>query len=117
MDSAQWESQLRKGALEMVVLAALWRTPLYGLEIIRTVERELALALSEGTVYPILSRLRADNSLTAQWVEAEAGHPRKYYALTDAGRQRLLAMVNTWDEFSRGVNRLLKLVEQKDASQ
>src|SRR3974390_2850499 len=82
----RWEAQLRKGALEMAALASLWGGRLYGLEIIRFLEGESQLVLAEGTIYPILNRLRAEGLLTSEWVEAEAGHPRKYYSLPQAGR-------------------------------
>src|SRR5215469_1775864 len=94
--SERWEAQLRKGCLEMAVLASLWNGRLYGLEILRVLERDSRLVLAEGTIYPILNRLRAEGLLQSQWVEAEAGHPRKYYELTPAGRERATAMVEMW---------------------
>jgi PadR family transcriptional regulator, regulatory protein PadR len=106
----RWEQQIRKGALEMATLAALWSGRLYGLEIIRLFEDSSQLALAEGTVYPILSRLKSDGLLASEWVEAEAGHPRKYYWLTEAGRSRLYQMAATWTEFSRELGRLIKPV-------
>jgi PadR family transcriptional regulator PadR len=106
----RWEAQLRKGALEMAALASLWNGRLYGLEIIRFLEAHSQLALAEGTIYPILNRLKAEGQLTSEWVEAEAGHPRKYYALTDAGRQRLRQMAQAWVSFSGGLTRLLQPV-------
>ena len=101
---------MRKGALEMAILAALWPGRLYGLEIIRRFQDSSQLALAEGTIYPILARLRTEGLLTAEWVEAEAGHPRKYYSLTDPGRIRLQQMAETWTEFSKELGRLLKPV-------
>ena len=74
----RWEAQLRKGALEMAALASLWRGRLYGLEIIRFLENQSRLVLAEGTIYPILNRLKSEGLLASEWVEAEAGHPRKY---------------------------------------
>lgn len=106
----RWEAQLRKGALEMAALAALWQGQLYGLEIIRYLESHSQLALAEGTIYPILNRLKTEGLLTSEWVEAEAGHPRKYYSLTATGRQRLRLMAEAWVSFSRGVGRLLEPV-------
>jgi len=103
----RWEGQLRKGALEMAALASLWGRRLYGLEIIRFLEGQSQLILSEGTIYPILNRLKAEGLLTSEWVEAEAGHPRKYYALTDAGRLRLMQMAEAWSNFAGGLSRLL----------
>jgi PadR family transcriptional regulator, regulatory protein PadR len=104
----RWEQQIRKGALEMATLAALWSGRLYGLEIIRRFEDSSQLALAEGTIYPILSRLKSEGLLASEWVEAEAGHPRKYYWLTKAGRTRLQQMTETWTEFSRELGRLIK---------
>lgn len=106
----RWEAQLRKGALEMAALASLWRGRLYGLEIIRFLEGKSQLILSEGTIYPILNRLKAEGLLTSEWVEAEAGHPRKYYSLTDPGRQRLVQMAQAWASFAGGLTRLLEPV-------
>jgi len=106
----RWEAQLRKGALEMAALASLWNGRLYGLEIIRFLETHSQLVLAEGTIYPILNRLKAEALLTSEWVEADAGHPRKYYSLTDTGRLRLRLMANAWVNFSRGVNNLIEPV-------
>ena len=111
--SDRWEAQLRKGALEMATLASLWQRRLYGLEIIRFLERNSRLVLAEGTIYPILSRLKAEGLLTSEWVEAEAGHPRKYYSLTDAGRQRLRLMAEAWASFAAGLSCLLEPVLEK----
>ena len=106
----RWEAQLRKGALEMAALASLWHGRLYGLEIIRFLETHSQLVLAEGTIYPILNRLKLEALLTSEWVEADAGHPRKYYSLTIAGRQRLRLMANAWVDFSRGVTNLIEPV-------
>jgi len=103
-----WEAQLRKGCLEMAILASLWQGRLYGLEILRSLSGDSRLDVAEGTLYPILSRLKAEGLLESQWVEAEAGHPRKYYWLTTPGRRRAREMVGTWGEFSA---RLAALIE------
>jgi len=115
----RWEQQIRKGALEMATLAALWSGRLYGREIIRRFEDSSQLGLAEGTIYPILSRLKSEGLLASEWVEAEAGHPRKYYWLTDSGRTRLQQMAETWTEFSRELGRLIKPVvaAQKEKEQ
>jgi len=103
----KWEVQLRKGCLELAILAALWGGKLYGLEILRRLESDSALIVSEGTVYPLLSRLKALGLLQSEWVESEGGHPRKYYALTPTGKQRALEMAATWSRFSGSMSRLL----------
>lgn len=115
----RWEAQLRKGALEMAALASLWSGRLYGLEIIRFLESHSRLVLAEGTIYPILNRLKAEGMLTSDWVEAEAGHPRKYYALTEPGRIRLRQMAAAWANFAGGLSELLEPVlnhQAKDQS-
>ena len=117
LDPDRWEAQLRKGALEMAALASLWNGRLYGLEIIRFLENQSNLILAEGTVYPILNRLKIEGFLTSEWVEAEAGHPRKYYSLTSAGRSRLTAMAAAWVTFSAGLTRLLDPVLQTEEIQ
>ena len=114
----RWEAQLRKGALEMAALASLWRGRLYGLEIIRFLEAHSRLVLAEGTIYPILNRLRTEALLTSEWVEADAGHPRKYYSLTDAGRERLRLMAAAWMDFSSGLTQLLEpVLESEEVTQ
>ena len=114
----RWEAQLRKGALEMAALASLWGGRLYGLEIIRFLERHSRLVLAEGTIYPILNRLKTEGMLTSEWVEAEAGHPRKYYSLTAEGRERLRLMAQAWVSFSQGLSQLLEpVLETKEIPQ
>jgi PadR family transcriptional regulator PadR len=103
----KWEVQLRKGCLELAILAALWDGRLYGLEILRRLESESDLVVSEGTVYPLLSRLKALELVRSEWVESERGHPRKYYALTPAGKRRAIEMAGTWTRFSSSMSKLI----------
>ena len=103
----KWEVQLRKGCLELAILAALWDGKLYGLEILRRLENDSDLIVSEGTVYPLLSRLKALGLVRSEWVESDAGHPRKYYALTLAGKQRVREMAGMWVRFSTSMSKLL----------
>src|SRR5258705_13990347 len=83
----KWEIQLRKGCLELAILGILWPERLYGLEILRRLEKDSDLALSAGTVYPLLARLKAAGLLESEGGEADVGHPRKYYRLPAAGRR------------------------------
>jgi PadR family transcriptional regulator PadR len=103
----KWEVQLRKGCLELAILGTLWEGRQYGLEILRRLERDSELVLSEGTVYPLLSRLKADGLLESEWVQADAGHPRKYYRLTRTGKRRAVQMARLWSKFSAGLGGLL----------
>ncbi len=105
-----WEAQLRKGCLEMAILASLWETRLYGLEILRALSERSELDVAEGTLYPILSRLKSEGLLESEWVEADAGHPRKYYWLTGTGRLRAKEMASAWNEFADKLAVLIKPV-------
>ncbi|HYX71060.1 MAG TPA: PadR family transcriptional regulator [Terriglobales bacterium] len=108
----KWEVQLRKGCLELAILAALWEGKLYGLEILRRLESDSDLVVSEGTVYPLLSRLKALGLVRSEWVESQAGHPRKYYALTAAGKQRAMEMAAVWERFSASIGKLLAPIKK-----
>ena len=103
----KWEVQLRKGCLDLAILAALWDGRRYGLEILRRLESDSDLIVSEGTVYPLLSRLKALGLVGSEWVESDAGHPRKYYSLTQAGKRRAIEMSAIWTRFSSSMGRLL----------
>jgi PadR family transcriptional regulator len=110
----KWEIQLRKGCLELAIFGCLWPGKLYGLEILRRLESDSDLVLSAGTVYPLLSRLKAEGLLKSEWVEGDAGHPRKYYQLTPAGRRRALEMAKLWTRFSTNLKELLSPVLKED---
>jgi PadR family transcriptional regulator PadR len=103
----KWEVQLRKGCLELAILASLWEERRYGLEILRVIESGSDLIISEGTIYPLLTRLKALGLVDSEWVESDSGHPRKYYSLTAAGKQRALEMTAIWERFSSSMGRLL----------
>lgn len=107
----RWEVQVRKGGLGLAVLAVLWPERVYGLEILRRLESQAGLVIPEGTIYPLLSRMKAEGLVDSEWVEAEAGHPRKYYRLTDAGRARVREMAQSWRAFADGLERLLAPIE------
>lgn len=108
--SDSWEAQLRKGCLEMAILATVWSGRLYGLDILRALLQRSKMDVAEGTVYPILARLKAEGLLQSEWVEAEAGHPRKYYWLTAAGRKRLKDQAVAWTAFSANLSAMLEPV-------
>jgi PadR family transcriptional regulator, regulatory protein PadR len=105
--SDKWEVQVRKGCLELAILAVLWSGRLYGLEILRRLAEGSALIVPEGTVYPLLNRLKTEGLLASEWVEADAGHPRKYYKLTASGRRRAVQMAEFWSNFSANLDGLL----------
>lgn len=107
IDLGKWEIQLRKGSLSLAVLATLWKGELYGLEILRRLEQIANITVAEGTVYPLLNRLKMAGFIEADWVEADAGHPRKYFRLTVSGRRYVVGLYRTWRGFTRGMDRLL----------
>lgn len=94
----------------MAILSTLWHSRLYGLEILRSLSERSQLDVAEGTLYPILSRLKTEGFLQSEWVEAEAGHPRKYYWLTAPGRRRAREMAETWNRFAASLGALVQPV-------
>jgi PadR family transcriptional regulator PadR len=102
-----WERQVKKGWLELAILASLWGQELYGLDILRRLEEGMDLLLAEGTIYPILSRLKAEGLVDTKWVDGDAGHPRKYYRLTPSGRRRAVAMARYASGFLGSIEKLI----------
>ena len=107
MCSSDLVSQLRKGALEYCVLALLRDGQRYGFELVRTLSETDGLLISEGTIYPLLSRLRRDELVSTSWQESEAGPPRRYYQLTDAGQRALADFSEEWARFRDAVDALV----------
>lgn len=100
-------SQLRRGVLEFCVLALLREGQLYGFDLVRRLAEVDGLVTSEGTIYPLLSRLRREGWVNTTWVESEAGPPRRYYALTDAGARALASFTQDWERFRDSVDSML----------
>jgi PadR family transcriptional regulator, regulatory protein PadR len=100
-------SQLRKGTLEYCVLALLRDGQRYGFELVRTLSEADGLLVSEGTIYPLLSRLRRDHLVSTSWQESEAGPPRRYYQLTAAGKRALADFSGEWARFRDAVDALV----------
>lgn len=101
-------AQMRKGILEYCVLAHLKDNPSYGLEIASTLGANRNLFSSEGTLYPLLARLRRQGWLATTWRESASGPPRRYYSLTPGGVAALDAFGATWSEFRRAVDNALE---------
>jgi PadR family transcriptional regulator PadR len=100
-------SQFRKGAVELAILALLRRGEVYGGEIVDRLGIYPGLAISAGTVYPLLSRLKKSDLIDSSWRESPMGPPRKYYRLTAAGRAELAAMSGAWQDVSAAMRGLL----------
>lgn len=101
-------AQIRKGALEYCILALLAHSERYGYELVRRLSEIDGMVTTEGTVYPILSRLRRDGSVDTTWHESASGPPRRYYRITQSGREALAIFVDEWRRFQRGVDQLLE---------
>jgi PadR family transcriptional regulator PadR len=106
MDSPTFP-QLRRGVIEFCVLALLAERERYGFELVHTLGSIDGLALPEGTVYPLLSRLRREGLVTTRWGESPSGPPRRYYALAPAGEAALKSFEVEWRRFTAAVDRLI----------
>lgn len=100
-------AQMRKGALEYCVLALLRDGERYGFEIVRLLSAADGMVTSEGTIYPLLSRLHRHRLVETTWRESDSGPPRRYYCLTNTGREALDVFIEEWTRFQAGVNQLL----------
>ncbi len=98
-----WQVQIRKGLLELCILTALRHDRQYGYDIVKQLRGVDGLMIGEGTIYPILSRFRAQGLVETTVEESPDGPARKYYRLTDLGRQCLDRMQEAWDRIQQGV--------------
>lgn len=101
-------TQLRRGALPHCVLAVLAGGERYGFELVGVLSDDHGLATSEGTIYPLLSRLRRDGLVETTWRESDSGPPRRYYRLTSDGQRVLVGFRTDWQAFRDAVDGLLE---------
>lgn len=94
--SAKWDAQLRKGTLELAILAAVACEEKYGLAILNYLHSFETMVISEGTLYPLLDRLKREGVLNAKWHQEGEVRPRKYYSLTESGLERLHILRARW---------------------
>lgn len=100
-------AQLRRGVLVFCVLAILRKDERYGFDLVRALGQVDGLVTTEGTIYPLLARLRRTGLVDTVWRESEAGPPRRYYRLTDQGQRALTVWLEDWTRFRNGVDRLV----------
>ncbi len=109
--SPEWTAELKKGSVQLCLLALLAREQKYGFQVVKEL-RDLSdgfFDLKEGTLYPALRRLEERGFVQSHWVEPEAGGiPRKYYRITDKGRRALAEALEVWDRMSAGTRRVLE---------
>lgn len=104
--------QMKKGTLKLCVLALLSRKDYYGFELASTVSKYINI--SEGTVYPLLRRLKDDQLVDSYLAESTEGPPRKYYTITSSGRQAFTVMLEQWRELTAGVIRIVEGGEEDE---
>jgi PadR family transcriptional regulator, regulatory protein PadR len=99
---------MRRGTLEYCVLALLREEERYGFDLVKALGAADGMVTSEGTIYPLLSRLRRDGSVTTTWEESPSGPPRRYYRLTPKGHKALGEFVQEWQRFRDAVDRFVE---------
>ena len=107
LDAANAKAQMRKGLLEFCILLIVSEKHAYASEILEEL-RKADLIVVEGTVYPLLNRLKDAGLLAYDWAESKNGPPRKYYAATPAGAAFLRQLVGTWRALDASINTLLR---------
>ena len=101
------QAQMRKGILEFCILSILEKKEAYPSEILETL-KEAKLIVVEGTLYPLLTRLKNLELLAYRWEESNSGPPRKYFTLTDEGKNFLEGLKKTWSELNLAVTTIIK---------
>jgi PadR family transcriptional regulator PadR len=99
------QSQMRKGVLDYCVLSVIARGEIYSSDIIDILTQS-KLLVAEGTLYPLLSRLKNSGLVSYKWVESTQGPPRKYFTITDLGLEYLSELDKTWSELIQTVNNI-----------
>jgi PadR family transcriptional regulator, regulatory protein PadR len=104
----KWDVQFRKGTLEMAILALLGQEPRYGLQVLHRLHEFESLKITEGTLYPLLDRLKRDGLIDSYWLQEGEAKPRKYYRLSELGSDKLNALKSRWLQSVNDINGLFK---------
>ena len=107
MNIENTQSQLKKGVLEYCILSIIMNGEVYPSEIIEKM-KSANLVILEGTLYPLVTRLKNADLLSYRWVESNSGPPRKYFSLTDKGKEFYLSLQQTWMEINTAVQIITK---------
>ena len=99
-------TQFKKGVLELCVLYMLGKKDCYGYELVNEISKNILIA--EGTIYPLLKRLKDQGLLSTYLKESQEGPPRKYYTLSESGKSSLKELLNEWFNFIKGINKIIK---------
>ena len=107
MDIEDWKSQIKRGTLEFCILLMISHRDYYGYEIISELDKWSILAAKESTIYPLLRRLLKEEYLSSFWQETTEGlPPRKYYSITDKGKEYLAAMTEEWNNLLTAITQI-----------
>ena len=112
MNIENTKAQMRKGVLEYCILSILKDEDKYASEILNTL-KDAKMLVVEGTIYPLLTRLKNTGLLNYRWEESTSGPPRKYYQLTETGKIFLTELTKTWDELKNAVNLVTRQKQKK----
>jgi PadR family transcriptional regulator PadR len=104
----KWDVQLRKGTLELVILAALKKRRLYGLELLKLLHSFETMKITEGTLYPLMDRLKRDELVSALWHQEGETRPRKYYQLAQKGEKKLSLLTNRWRQSVEEIEHIIQ---------
>jgi len=107
MEVTKKGAQMRKGVLELCILSILSHNEMYSSDLLAAL-KEAQLLVVEGTIYPLLSRLKNEGLLKYRWEESPTGPPRKYFSLTEEGKSTQETLKSTWQQLSESVNRIIK---------
>jgi len=105
MNIEKTKAQMRKGVLEYCILSIIKQKEVYASDIIQQL-KDAELIVVEGTLYPLLTRLKNDGLLSYRWEESKSGPPRKYYEITDNGKSFLAALDKGWNDLIEAVKKL-----------
>ena len=102
----RWKSQIKKGLIEYMILLFLEKKTYYGYELIEMIRELSSIEIAEGTLYPLLNRLKKDGMLTSRWQELDSGIPRKYYTITNKGAEQIELMNAYFDLIDNSLLRI-----------
>lgn len=105
--TTKWISQLKKGTLSFLVLSILKdEKEYYGYDLINEIKRRTSIEIAEGTLYPLMNRLKKEELVESKWVEQDSGIPRKYYKITILGLSTANEMKTYWDNLNATLNQI-----------
>jgi PadR family transcriptional regulator PadR len=103
-----WFSQVKKGTLSYIILLILDEKEYYGYELVQEIKIHTKLQVAEGTLYPLLNRLKTEGIVESKWIEQDSGIPRKYYTLSKDGKATLTEMKKIWLALDTAIQKIQK---------